>query len=1013
MSSDLTPKLPNGLNLDAVRAKLAQEDGKRFWQSIEQLSETKEYRQFLENEFPHVPATDDQAGINRREVLKFAAASAALAGLSACTKMPTQKIVPYVKPPEEIIPGRPLFYATAMTLAGVATGLLVESHMGRPTKIEGNREHPGSLGGTDVFAQAATLGLYDPDRSKTVMHDGRISDWPSFQAAMGNAKTQLLQGGSGFRILTEIVTSPSLAAQIQGLVKQFPGSQWHQYEACGRDNAREGAKLAFGRPVNTVYKLDQADVIVSLDADFITCGPGHVRYAREFSSRRVVEGADAKLNRLYVVESMTTSTGAVADHRKALRASDVEAFARELAAATGNSGFGSGTGPSGIPADWTQAVAKDLAAHRGSSVVMAGEEQPAAVHALAHALNAALGNVGKTVYYTEPLEANPINGMESLRALVNDIHGGKVQMLLILGGNPVYDAPADFDFVRTLLKVPLRIHSGLYYDETGEWCQWHIPATHFLEAWGDGRGYDGTASVMQPLIQPLYDGHSMGEILASFTNEANKTGYDMVRDYWMSQRPEKDKAYETYWETSLHDGILAGTAFAPIAVSAHAGAVAATSSARGGDDIEIVFKPDPTVFDGRFANSGWLQELPKPNTKLTWDNGAMISPQTAQKLGLKDGNYVKLEQGGREVKAGIVLVPGHANNSITLHLGYGRSKAGAVGTGPGFNGYLVRSSDAPYIANGLRIEKTGEKYYFAVTQHQYAIDHEGHDASQEGVEAVRRDLVRIATLEEYRKDPDFAAGKLDAKEMDQTLYPRFKYEGYSWGMTIDLNKCVGCNACVVACVAENNTPVVGKEQVMKGRAMQWLRVDTYFRGNLDAPEMYYEPVPCMQCENAPCEVVCPVGATVHSPEGLNEMVYNRCVGTRYCSNNCPYKVRRFNFFLFSDYTTPSLYGMRNPNVTVRSRGVMEKCTYCVQRINAAKILSEEQNRAVRDGEIVTACQGACPAEAIVFGNINDKNSRVAKLKANSRNYSLLDDLNTRPRTTYLARVLNPNPDIRD
>jgi MoCo/4Fe-4S cofactor protein with predicted Tat translocation signal len=1013
MSSDLTPKLPNGLNLDAVRAKLAQEDGKRFWQSIEQLSETKEYRQFLEHEFPHVPETDDQAGINRRDVLKFAAASAALAGLSACTKMPTQKIVPYVKPPEEIIPGRPLFYATAMTLAGVANGLLVESHMGRPTKIEGNREHPGSLGGTDVFAQAATLGLYDPDRSKTVMHDGRISDWASFQAAMGNAKTQLLQGGTGFRILTEVITSPSLAAQIQGLVKQFPGSQWHQYEPCGRDNVREGAKLAFGRPVNTVYKLDQADVIVSLDADFLTFGPGHVRYAREFSSRRVADGPDTKLNRLYVVESMTTSTGAVADHRKALRASEVEAFARELAAAAGNSGVGGASGTSGIPADWTQAAGKDLAAHRGSSVVIAGEEQSPAVHALAHAMNAALGNVGKTVYYTEPLEANPINGIESLRALVNDIHGGKVQMLLILGGNPAYDSPADFDFVRTLLKVPLRIHSGLYYDETGEWCQWHVPAAHFLEAWGDARGYDGTASVMQPLIQPLYDGRSASEILASFTNDADKTGHDMVRDYWMGQRPEKDKAYEVYWETSLHDGVLAGTAFAPIGVSAHAGSIASPAGVRGGDDIEIVFKPDPTVFDGRFANSGWLQELPKPNTKLTWDNGAMIAPQTAQKLGLKDGDYVKLELAGREVKAGIVLVPGHATNSITLHLGYGRSKAGAVGTGPGFNANLIRSSEAPYIANGLRIEKTGEKYYFAVTQHQYAIDQEGHEASQEGVEEARRDLVRIATLDEYRKDPHFAASELDPKEMDQSLYPRFKYEGYSWGMTIDLNKCVGCNACVVACVSENNTPVVGKEQVMKGRAMHWIRVDTYFRGNLDAPEMYYEPVPCMQCENAPCEVVCPVGATVHSPEGLNEMVYNRCVGTRYCSNNCPYKVRRFNFFLYSDYTTPSLYGMRNPNVTVRSRGVMEKCTYCVQRINAAKIQSEEQNRAVRDGEIVTACQGACPADAIVFGNINDKNSRVAKMKANSRNYSLLDDLNTRPRTTYLARVLNPNPEIRD
>jgi molybdopterin-containing oxidoreductase family iron-sulfur binding subunit len=1016
MSSDLTPKLPNALDMDAVRAKLAQEDGKRFWQSIDQLSETKEYREFLENEFPHDPEKDPE-GVNRRDVLKFAAASAALAGLSACTKMPTQKIVPYVRPPEEIIPGRPLFYATSMTLAGVANGLLVESHMGRPTKIEGNREHPGSLGGTDVFAQAATLGLYDPDRSKTVMHDGRISDWPSFQAAIANARTQLLSGGTGFRILTDMVSSPSLAAQIQGLVKQFPGSQWHQYEPCGRDNAREGAKLAFGRPVNTVYKLDQADVIVSLDADFITCGPGHVRYAREFSSRRVADSPDSKFNRLYVVESMTTSTGAIADHRKALRASDVEAFAGELAAAAGAGGASGGAGSSGIAAEWTQAVGKDLAAHRGACLVIAGEEQPPAVHALAHAMNAALGNVGKTVYYTEPLEANPINGIESLRQLVNDINGGKVQMLLILGGNPVYDAPADFEFKNTLMKVPVRIHSGLYYDETGEWCEWHIPAAHFLEAWGDGRAYDGTASVMQPLIQPLYDGHAANEIVASFAKDADKSGHDLVRDYWTGQRPEKDKAYEAYWETSLHDGVLAGTAFPAISVSAHAGSSASTPSTSGtkpgSDDIEIVFKPDPTVFDGRFANNGWLQELPKPNTKLTWDNAAMISPQTAQRLGLKDGDYVKLQLGDREVKAGITLVPGHANNSITLHLGYGRSKAGAVGTGPGFNANLIRSSDAPYIANGLKIEKTGEKYYFAVTQHQYAIDQEGHQSSEEGEQAVRRDLVRIATLDEYRKNPNFAASKLDAKEMDQSLYPRFKYEGYSWGMTIDLNKCVGCNACVVACVAENNTPVVGKEQVMKGRAMHWIRVDTYFRGNLDAPEMYYEPVPCMQCENAPCEVVCPVGATVHSPEGLNEMVYNRCVGTRYCSNNCPYKVRRFNFLLFSDYTTPSLFGMRNPNVTVRSRGVMEKCTYCVQRINAAKILSEEQNRAVKDGEIVTACQGACPADAIVFGNINDKNSRVAKLKANSRNYSLLDDLNTRPRTTYLARVLNPNPEIRD
>jgi molybdopterin-containing oxidoreductase family iron-sulfur binding subunit len=645
MSSDLNPKLPNALDLNAVRAKLPQEDGKRFWQSIDQLAETKEYREFLENEFPHDPEKDKE-GINRREVLKLAAASAALAGLSACTKMPTQKIVPYVKPPEEIIPGRPLFYATSMPLAGVAAGLLVESHMGRPTKIEGNREHPGSLGGTDVFSQAATLGLYDPDRSKTVMHDGRIADWASFQAAMGNARTQLLNGGAGFRILTEMVTSPSLAAQIKDLLKQFPGSQWHQYEPCGRDNVREGARLAFGRPVNAVYKLDQADVIVSLDADFVNCGPGHVRYTREFSSRRVVDGPDAKLNRLYVVESMTTSTGAVADHRKALRASDVESFAHELAAAAGIAGAKGAGSASTIPAEWTAAAGKDLAAHRGASLVLAGEGQPPAVHALAHAMNAALGNVGKTVYYTEPLEANPVNGIESLRQLVNDINGGKVQMLLILGGNPVYDAPADFDFGSTLGKVNLRIHSGLYYDETGEYSHWHVPAPHFLEAWGDGRAYDGTASVIQPLIQPLYDGHSANEVVASFTKDAGEDGHDLIHDYWMGQRPEKGKAYEAYWETSLHDGVLAGTAFAPISVTARAD-VAASGSGHGSDDIEIVFPPDPTVFDGRFANNGWLQETAKPNTKLTWDNGAMISPRSAQKLGLIDGDYVKLQLEGR------------------------------------------------------------------------------------------------------------------------------------------------------------------------------------------------------------------------------------------------------------------------------------------------------------------------------------------------------------------------------
>jgi len=1010
MSSDLNPKIPQAMDLAALRAKLAQENGTRFWQSLEELSETKEYREFLENEFPHDPAKDD-AGLNRRDVLKLAAASAALAGLSACTKLPTQRIVPYVKAPEEIVAGKPLFYATSMPLAGVASGLLVESHMGRPTKIEGNPEHPGSLGGTDVFAQAATLGLYDPDRSQTIVLQGRISSWAAFLTAMGNEKAAMSADGSGLRILTDTVTSPTLAAQIAAIQKKLPAAKWHQYEPCGRDNSREGARLAFGKPVNTVYRMDQADVIVSLDADFVSSGPGHVRYAREFSSRRVIDGKNANLNRLYVIESMPSSTGAVADHRKPLRAGDIEAFARELAAASGVAAANSGASSSAIPTEWTRAVAKDLAAHRGASLVIAGEEQPPAVHALAHAMNAALGNVGKTVYYTEPLEANPVNELESLRDLVNDINAGKVDLLFMLGGNnPVYDAPVDFDFGPTLLKVKTRVHSGLYYDETAELCHWHVPAAHFLESWGDARAFDGTVGVIQPLIQPLYDGHSQNEIVEVIAGDAGKSGHDIVRDYWKSVRPEKDKAFDAYWEHSLHDGVMAGTALPAISVAPRAD-IAKQVQNTPTDQLQIAFRPDPTIFDGRFANNGWLQELPKPNTKLTWDNAAMLSPATAQRLALADGDYVKLQLAGHETKAGVVIVPGHADNCITLHLGYGRRRAGSVGTGPGFNANFIRTSTAPWIATYLKIEKTGEKYYFAVTQHQYVIDQDGHQVEKEGVEAARRDLVRIATLEEWQKDPNFAKDAHEEATKGLTLYPGFKSEGYAWGLAVDLNKCVGCNACVVACQAENNIPVVGKEQVMKGRAMHWIRVDTYFRGDIDNPEMYYEPVLCMHCENAPCEVVCPVGATVHSPEGLNEMVYNRCVGTRYCSNNCPYKVRRFNFLLYSDYTTPSLYGVRNPNVTVRSRGVMEKCTYCVQRINAAKITSEEQNREVRDGEIVTACQGACPAEAIIFGNINDPNSRVSKWKAQSRNYHLLDDLNTRPRTTYLARVLNPNPEI--
>jgi MoCo/4Fe-4S cofactor protein with predicted Tat translocation signal len=1012
MSENSTTK--NSVDLAAVRAKLARQDGKRFWQSIEELSDTEEFRNFRENEFPAGPEKASD-GINRRDVLKLMAASAALTGLGACTKLPTEKIVPYVRQPEEVIPGRPLFYATSMPQAGVGTGVLAESHMGRPTKIEGNPEHPGSLGGADVFMQGSVLNLYDPDRSQAVIFDGRVSTWSDFAAAMDNHRIELAPRGAGMRILTKTVTSPTLAAQLKKLLAQFPQAKWHQYEVCGWDSEREGTRLAFGKPVNPVYHFDRADVIVSLDADFIASGRGHVRYIREFSSRRnLAAGPASNLNRLYVVESTTTSTGAMADHRLPLRAADVEGFARLLASAVGvKVAAGGGVGLSG---DWIGAVARDLAQHRGASLVIAGEQQPPVVHALAQAMNAALGNVGKTVEYTEPLEANPVNQIQSLGELVADLNSGQVEFLLILGGNPVYDAPADFDFGTALMKANLRIHTGLYNDETGELCQWHVPAAHYLESWSDLRAYDGTVGVVQPLIAPLYDNHSSHEIIALLTGDGGTSGHDLVRDYWQSQRPEKDKAFEVFWETSLHDGLMAGSALPAIAAVLRpdfASQAPSPTQSGSADTLEVVFRPDPSIGDGEFANNGWLQELPKPITHLTWDNAALVSPATAQRLGLAKGDYVKLEFAGREAKAGVFLVPGHADNSVTLHLGYGRSRAGKVATGAGFNANLLRTSGAPWIGQGLTIEKTCDTYDFACTQQQNTIDVEGHPADVESESAERRDLVQIATLEEFKQNPAFAKNPADQIDRDFTLYPNYKYEGYAWGMSIDLNRCVGCNACVVACVAENNIAVVGKDQVARGRAMHWIRIDTYFHGGLDNPEVYYEPLPCMQCENAPCEYVCPVGATTHSAEGLNDMTYNRCVGTRYCSNNCPYKVRRFNFYLYSDYATPSLFGVRNPNVTVRSRGVMEKCTYCVQRINAAKIRSEVEERSVRDGEIQTACQQACPAEAIIFGNINDPNSRVTKLKAQTRDYGLLEDLNTRPRTTYLARVRNPNPEIHD
>jgi MoCo/4Fe-4S cofactor protein with predicted Tat translocation signal len=1011
---------PNpSFDLDALRATQKARGEKHLWRGLEDLADTAEHRAFLEHEFPNDPEKDGSAeadesngGVHRRDVLKWMAASAALAGLAGCTKMPEQKIVPYVRPPEEIIPGRPLFYATSMTMGGVATGILVESNMGRPTKVEGNPLHPASLGATDIFAQASVLGLYDPDRSQTVIHEGRISTWGTFVSQVNDLRNNFaVTKGAGLRILTETITSPSLGAQIQALLKEFPEARWHQWEPCSRDQMRAGISAAIGHEAEPIYRFDKADVILSLDADFLYSGAGAVRYARDFASRRLSgdgsANSTAKMNRLYAVEQGSTTTGAMADHRLAIRASDVAAFASALASALHvPSSSGNAQAPQGVPAGWIEALARDLQNHRGACVVVAGEQQPAAVHNLAHAINVALGNENSTVVYGNASEAH---GGDGLEALVDEMTRGEVQALFILGGNPVYSAPANLTFGSHLLKVPFRAHSGLYEDETAELCHWHIPAAHFLESWGDSRAYDGTIGLMQPLISPLYEGKTPSEILTAIQGHSDKSAHDLLQEFWKTQKSEKE--FQSFWETALHDGVVADGP-APIAnVFVKFGPqLMAAPPALKADELEIVFRPDPTIYDGRFANNGWLQEAPKPITKLTWDNTAQLSPASAQKLGVENGDVVHVVLNNRGVEAPVWIVPGQANNSVTVHLGYGRRKAGRVGTGVGFNAYMLQDSASPWIASGVQIIKTGKKYKLAPTQHHNIIDVNGHPEEMESQYAFKRDLVRIGTLDEFNKNPKFAQNEAEPEPPKElSLYPGFKYEGYAWGMAIDLNKCVGCGACVLACQSENNIPVVGKEEVIRGREMHWIRVDTYFRGDVDQPETYFEPVPCMHCENAPCEGVCPVGATVHSPEGLNEMVYNRCVGTRYCSNNCPYKVRRFNFELFADFTTESLMSLRNPNVSVRSRGVMEKCTYCVQRIQAAKIDAEKQDRTVRDGDIVTACEAVCPAQAIVFGNINDKNSRVAKLKASTRDYTLLAELNTRPRTSYQARLRNPNP----
>jgi MoCo/4Fe-4S cofactor protein with predicted Tat translocation signal len=1003
------PDTANGLTLAEVRQKLTGVKGKKYWRSIDELAGTPEFDEAVQREFPSA-AQEWVDPVSRRGFMKLMGASMALAGLAGCTKQPDEPIYPYIKQPEDLILGKPNFFASAHPFVTGAIPVLVKSDEYRPIKVDGNPEHAYNRGSSDVFTQGMLLDLYDPDRSQRVTYRGENSSWADFAQKFGDA-VSATKDGTGVYFLSATVTSPTLARQWQEVQKAYPKAKLVQY-----DPAIAGTALASG--VTPRYELADADVLVSLDADFLSGAtyPGFHKLVREYATRRK---DPSKLNRVYAVESSPTTTGLKAEHRLGLRASEIPAFAAALAQAVGASG------PQSPSYSWTDeqqkfltALAKDLKGHAGRSAVIPGLYQDTSVAASALAINQALGNVSKTVIVpAQPLNPLPSDQLGDFKSLVSDLNAGKVQWLVILNANPIYTAPADLNFADAFNKAETVVHLGSRVDETGQVSHWHIPAAHALESWSDARSYDGTVSIVQPLIEPLYGGRTAHEVLQMLLSEPMVSAHDAVRETW---KPVIKGDFESGWRKALHDGWIENTAFETKAGgdTSFKGQVPAPAPK---DALEIIFRPDPNVYDGRWSNVGWLQELPKPVTNLSWDNAAIVSGAMLTKLGIEEDDIVELSVGGKTVKAPVVVAPGHPENSVTVYMGYGREFAGRVGSGQGFNAYLIRTSDAPFYATGS-IKKVDGKWGVAITKSHYQ-DHRGAAAggsgkpneSLEGVEALsqERGIIRYATLDEYKQNPGFANEGHETTNMGTSLFPNWVYKDNAWGMSIDMNSCTGCNACVVSCYAENNIPVVGKQQVRIGRMMQWLRIDTYFEGDLAAPKAHFQPMLCQHCENAPCEEVCPVGATVHSPEGLNMMIYNRCVGTRYCSNNCPYKVRRFNFLLYSDYETESLKLMRNPDVSVRSRGVMEKCSYCVQRIQEVKITADKENRAILDGEIQTACQQACPAQVITFGNINDKNSRVAKLRNDERTYQVLADLNTRPRTTYVAAVINPNSELEE
>ena len=996
-----------------------------YWRSLEELGDKPEFRQFLEGEFPAEAAVPTDA-VSRRRFLQLMGASVAMAGVVGC-RWPEEKIVPFTSRPEGVDPGIPRGFATAMELAGEMRPLVVTSYDGRPIKVEGNADHPLSLGATDHFAQALVLELFDPDRSRHAVerHGGteHKRSWNDFETyAAEHFGALRASGGTGLAFLVERSSSPTRAAMQDRVREVFPQAGWFEWEPLTRDNERSGAAQAFGHAVATNYRLGEAKVVACFDADLFQDHPTALRNAREYTAARRVE--DGRMNRLYVVEAGYSITGGMADHRFPMASSAIGTTLLQLAAELTTKqgldlpgdfgGMKEALGHAGHAPAWIPALARDLMHHRGASVIAVGSRQPDWVHTLAHLLNRALGNTGRTVVHVDLSDRNRPHHAAAMGFLADSVGRGSVNTLVVLGGNPVFDGPADTDMAGLFAKIEHTIHLSDFVNETSKACAWHLPRAHTLESWSDVRDAEGRYSVVQPLIRPLYEGRTPIELLALLLEGSPAAGHVLVRSTADGMLPVLDR--ETAWLKLLQSGVLTGSESVEVVPTLEGRGIvagvrrgaAAHAPELGENNLEIIFQRDPSLYDGRFANNGWLQELPDFMTKLTWDNAAILGYATAEALGVKHGDLLTLDVGDRTLEMAAFVQPGQAPWTCVVQLGHGRTAAGRVGDGTGFDTYTLRTAATLDFSDGLKIGRTGRSYPLSTTQDHFAIDATGRNEREQRSHT----LILEGTYEEYKQDPNFVEHRHHLPPL-RSLWEERTYEGHAWGMTIDLNSCNGCNACVVACQAENNIPVVGKDQVGRGREMSWIRLDRYFQGEPDEAKVAQQPVACVHCEMAPCEQVCPVGATMHSAEGLNEMAYNRCVGTRYCANNCPYKVRRFNFFNFNKDIPDVQQMVYNPEVTIRARGVMEKCTYCVQRIESVKIEAKNEGREVRDGEIKTACQQTCPTEAIVFGDLNDETSKVAELTANERSYHMLAELNIKPRTSYLARLRNPNPELAE